>query len=209
MLYLYDIALKAHIKKVYSKIYLAERTTIFKKIRNTADVGDNSLTLPLIGMWRTDTSYDNSEAHSNMPELKHGRWSYPAGSDLSGPGSTIKAIGLPLTYQFDILAGNLKDADDMLSDLMFYLKDKPTVTFVNDAITFDFNVYIEDLSVTTDFGSFEEMGDIYGYALTAKVPEARLYHLADRKPMIDKIVIELWDGVEGFGIITSEVDNSE
>lgn len=189
MLYLYDIAIRDAIKSVYSNVHLAERTQLYKKIRNQMgqkgstqgedkNQGNGNIQLPLIGIWRIENTLDSDT--SKFVEFNQGKRMGESFQDTSIM-QMIKGINIPLTYQFDILASNLKDCDDLLVDTIVYLKENPIIQFNKHDIDFDFAVQLMDLSISTDFGSFSETGVIHSHTLTIQVPEARIIYSKDKK----------------------------
>lgn len=193
MLYLYDLAFKEHLKKVYDHVYLAERTKLFVKIRNEDGSSgkkdkDDNIKLPLIGLWRTEVMLDTDSR--NFSELHKGEIKVLSATPTD-PYKKIKAYKLPLTYQLDLIAGSLKDLDNLLTDTMFYLLENPSINILKDSLGFTFNVQLKDLSIATDYASFDSQGDIYNYTLTVGVEEARLLYTTDHSSYVDELVLDL------------------
>lgn len=182
MLYLYDIALKQHLKNVYSSVYLAERTKIFKKVREEMASKDGNIKLPLIGLWRIENTLETDRR--NYAEFKRGFRHDVVNNEII----RIKSINLPLTYQLDIIAGSHKDCDDLLVDTILYLTENPIITFNRNGISFSFQVDLMDLSISTDYGSFSEAGSLYNQTLTVMVPESRILFTENKKIFHDLLI---------------------
>jgi hypothetical protein len=177
LIYLYDIALKQNFKSVYPNVYLAERSKLFKKVRDSMSAKDSNISLPLIGIWRTENSLDSDRR--NFAEFKQGEKGYR--DEQAGEVVLIKGINIPLTYQIDILGNSLQQCDDILTDTLVFLYENPVIKFSKDGIEFYFNVAPMDLSISTDYASFDEAGEIHSQTLTVQVAEARILYTQNKK----------------------------
>jgi hypothetical protein len=187
MLYLYDIGLRDSLKSVFDRTYLSERTKLFKKIRNSMTAGNvGDIKLPVIGIWRIDNSLESDR--KNFAEFNSG---FRLGEGTSSSVKVAKAINLTLMYQIDILAGSMKDADDMLCDVVMYFRENPIITFSKSGFSFHFALDITDLSITTDLDSQEESGMIYSHTLNAQINEARMIYIED-KSLVNTIITDLY-----------------
>lgn len=204
MLYLYDYALKNHLKASYKHVYMAEKTKLYAKIRDEYSDHNANIVMPLIGLWRTENTLQPSDG-KNKAEIFTGMLEATPNED--GAFRVIRSIPVELTYQLDILGKTLMDADKLLCDATIYLTERPLVEFSFGGIGFTFSTQLIDLSLSTDYGSFEDFGEIYNHTLTVNIPTARILYIEGGKAVfrvLTDIYTETYDGI--FENIVVEAD---
>ena len=183
MIFLYDLMLKEHIKSVYDNTFLTERTKLYKRVREEIKSYE-PIKLPVIGLYRSENSLLNNDNHAQMK----GKQQIHSITDSELSVRAVGSLKIGLKYQVDILAKTQEDADTILSELLIYLVDYPEVSMNLFGITLSFRQNVEDLSLSTDYGSFDDSGEVYSHTITINIDEARILYFNKRGSELVKLI---------------------
>lgn len=169
----YDRALLDYIKNMFPNTVWGSPSEAFK---NLALTNQDKVKLPLISVWRSDTSLDTN---ISMAQLRLG-YDFNAPDVPEGKIRNIRCLPLDLQYDIDIWGTSDDQASTILCELYFSLMDNPCFNVESDTASFNCKVsfQLKDFSNNSDTIDKKERGNLFRYTIVISCP-ARISYRQD------------------------------
>lgn len=144
--------------------------------KNLGLINQDKAKLPMISIWRSDTSFDSNVS---MSQLRLG-YDFNAPDTPDGKIRNIRCLPLNLQYDFDIWGTSDDQASTILCELYFSIMENPCfmVYASNASFNCEVSLLLKDFSNNSDTIDKKERGNLFRYTIVTECP-ARISYRQD------------------------------
>lgn len=101
----------------------------------------------------------------------------------------MKSLPIRVDYILDAWATTREDVDKLVSEIVIWLVNEPTITItvpnIEENNNQNFNLSLGDITDNSDIMSFEQRGRFYRVSIPVFIPDAQLFSTEDLKTAIN------------------------